>query len=142
MGGSLCLPFPAPQPAGFSPSRGAPLVLPAPSLFGDIPVTAALPPSLQPRPALSGHPPCLFRWNRRGNESQSPPLTPSWDFAPIVLPRSCCFQAFDGGFVHPRGAAMLVWRERKSEKKPNNLASTKQSAKNTDTSQPLQKRQT
>lgn len=42
------------------------------------------PPPPQPS-LLSGHPPCLFRWNRRGNESQSPLLTHSWDFGPTIV---------------------------------------------------------
>lgn len=50
----------------------------------------SLPPPHPPLIALSGHPPCLFRWNRRGNESQSPLLTHSWDFAPLL----CAFLLF------------------------------------------------
>lgn len=50
----------------------------------------SLPPPHPPLIALSGHPPCLFRWNRRGNESQSPPLTHSWDFALLL----CAFLLF------------------------------------------------
>lgn len=97
MGGCLCLPFPAQQPAGFSPSRGLLLVLSLPSLLSP-PLSLvifqsrhpSLPPPHPPLIALSGHPPCLFRWNRRGNESQSPLLTHSWDFAPLL----CAFLLF------------------------------------------------
>ena len=114
MGGCLCLPFPAHQPAGFSPSRGL-LVLPLPSppsfppLFGYIPVTAppshphpSLPPPTPPLCALSGHPPCLFRWNRRGNESQSPLLTHSWDFCSTIV---CIPAVFHPAVFH---ALMLI----------------------------------
>lgn len=53
-----------------------PSLLPC-SLFGYIPVTATPPPPPSPPLcALSGHPPCLFRWNRRGNESSESTVNP------------------------------------------------------------------
>lgn len=90
MGGCLRLPFPAQQPAGFSPSRGL-LVLSLPFLSPSLvrfqsrqpPTSTPLFPSppTPPHPtpplcALSGHPPCLFRWNRRGNESSESTVNP------------------------------------------------------------------
>lgn len=71
-------------------------------------------PPAPPLCALSGHPPCLFRWNRRGNESQSPLLTHSWDFALLL----CAFLLFftlllprfnDDLCLYPDAVAMLVF---------------------------------
>lgn len=117
MGGCLCLPFPAHQPAGFSPSRGllvlslpSPPLPPTPSLWlysshgtplPPPPLSSSTPPA-PPLCALSGHPPCLFRWNRRGNESQSPLLTHSWDFCSTIV---CISAVFHPAVFH---ALMLI----------------------------------
>lgn len=81
------------------------------------------PPPAPPLAALSGHPSCLFRWNRRGNESQSPLLTPSWDFAAIVCTLLLCSCLCS---LHQGGATMLPLspprRERRRVKAKNNLA--------------------
>lgn len=97
-----------------------------------------LPPPHPPLIALSGHPPCLFRWNRRGNESQSPLLTHSWDFALLL----CAFLLF---FTLVRSVLLIMICITRRESLcyfffvyhtgNNSLASTKHSTKNTSKSQ-------
>lgn len=92
-----------------------------PSFSGDIPVTAPLfssssNPPHPPHPSLlSGHPPCLFRWNRRGNESQSLLLTHSWDFGPTIVCTAVVFSLSASMLLMlilhvGREILVLVWR--------------------------------
>lgn len=59
-----------------------------------------------PRPfcALSGHPPCLFRWNRRGNESTQSTVNPFLGLcsAIVCIPAifSTLLPCFDDDFLH------------------------------------------
>lgn len=101
----------------------------------------SLPPPHPPLIALSGHPPCLFRWNRRGNESQSPLLTHSWDFAPLL----CAFLLFFHlvrstllMMISIRGGSRRVGSFRVRYGGKNSLAFAEHSAKNTSKSQLLQ----
>lgn len=97
-------------------------------------------PPAPPLCALSGHPPCLFRWNRRGNESQSPLLTHSWDFALLLcaflLFSTLLFPRFDDDLcLYQEAVAMLVLFSYGMVKK---ITCTEDATKNTSESQLLQ----
>lgn len=73
-----------------------------------LPLTPPQPPPTNPPPphpapplrALSGHPPCLFRWNRRGNESSESAVNPCLLCLPHAIPAiflSVSFSCSDDG---------------------------------------------
>ena len=98
-GGCLCLPFLAFHHHVVCLSSPTP---PSPSLWlysshGTPPHHPLSSPATLPAPplcALSGHPPCLFRWNRRGNEISESTVNPFLGLYAMLLCVHSCFFSF------------------------------------------------